>query len=475
MKADTLNVPDGLVVWPKRVSGCGILCGVSGELLIRGEIVTMDESRRGISDGAVVSVNGRIDFVGDVAEAVDRHPSATVLGGPSSIVTPGLINAHQHLTGDRLIRSCIPEDIDSDESIFSWAVPVHAEHTADDDELTATLGAAEAVLNGVTTIIEAGTVARVDRVADALRNVGLRARIGRWGWDVDDAPHAAPTEEVLDRQREVLDLVPVGGLVEGGVTLVGHDLMSDALVSGAADLARERGAGMTMHISPHRRDPQSYLDRVGVRPIVHFDRLGVLGRHLLLAHAVHLDTAEAELIVRSESAVATCPWAYLRLAQGFQANHRHDWIRSNGGRLALGTDSENAGDAIDILRVASLLVGMIRDRSEDHLSMTSADGFALATVDGAEAVGLGRTVGSLEVGKRADIVIHDATRLELTPRGTDPVRQLVWASDGRSVVDVVVDGRVVVRDRRVVTVDLAPFAEAAVERQRFMLSRVGRP
>ncbi|MGB1722931.1 MAG: amidohydrolase family protein [Ilumatobacteraceae bacterium] len=448
---------------------------MDGELLIRGQIVTMDGTRRVISDGAVVAVEGRIEFVGDAGDAVNRHPSATVLGGPSSIVTPGLVNAHQHLTGDRLIRSCIPEDIDSDESIFLWAVPVHAEHTPDDDELTATLGAAEAVLNGVTTIIEAGTVAHVDRVAQALGMLGLRARVGRWGWDIDDAPHAAPTDEVLQLQREVLDLLPAGGLVESGVTLVGHDLMSDALVSGAADLARERGVGMTMHISPHRRDPQSYLDRVGVRPIVHFDRLGVLGRHLLLAHAVHLDAEEAELVVESGSAVASCPWAYLRLAQGFQANHRHDWIRSNGGRLALGTDSENAGDAIDILRTASLFVGLVRDRSEDHLSMTSADGFALATIDGAEAVGLGDTVGSLEVGKRADIVVHDANRLELTPLGTDPVRQLVWAADGRSVVDVVVDGRVVVRDGRVVTVDLEPFVDAAVERQQFMLSRVGRP
>ncbi|MGB0800610.1 MAG: amidohydrolase family protein, partial [Ilumatobacteraceae bacterium] len=352
---------------------------------------------------------------------------------------------------------------------------LHAQITTTAAAATAGATGATAAANGVTTIIEAGTVAHVDRVAQALGTLGLRARVGRWGWDIDDAPHAAPTDEVLQLQREVLDLLPAGGLVESGVTLVGHDLMSDALVSGAADLARERGVGMTMHISPHRRDPQSYLDRVGVRPIVHFDRLGVLGRHLLLAHAVHLDAEEAELVVESGSAVASCPWAYLRLAQGFQANHRHDWIRSNGGRLALGTDSENAGDAIDILRTASLFVGLVRDRSEDHLSMTSADGFALATIDGAEAVGLGDTVGSLEVGKRADIVVHDANRLELTPLGTDPVRQLVWAADGRSVVDVVVDGRVVVRDGRVVTVDLEPFVDAAVERQQFMLSRVGRP
>lgn len=452
---------------------CGILFDVSTELAVHGDIVTMDAERRVIADGAVVASAGEIIFVGSAAEARLAYPSAEVIGGASSIVTPGLVNGHQHLTGDRLIRSCIPEDIDSDESIFSWAVPVHAAHTGDDDELTATLGAAEAMLNGITTIIEAGTVAHVDRVAKALNRIGVRARVGCWGWDVADAPHAAPANEVIDRQREVLELLPAGARVEGGVTLVGHDLMSDELLVGASDLARLRGAGMTMHISPHRRDPASYLDRCGVRPIVHFDTLGVLGRHLLLAHAVHLDADEAQRVVESATAVASCPWAYLRLAQGYQANHRHDWMRAHGGRLVLGTDSENAGDAIDILRAAALFVGLVRDRSEDHHSLTATDGFALATIDGAEAVGLGDRIGSLEVGKRADIVVHDSARLEFTPRSTDPVRQLVWASDGRSVADVVVDGQVIVRDRRVVSVDLAPFVEAAAERQRFMLERAG--
>jgi 5-methylthioadenosine/S-adenosylhomocysteine deaminase len=325
----------------------------------------------------------------------------------------------------------------------------------------------------VTTTIEAGTVAHPSRVADALHRVGMRARIGTWGWDVDDAPYAAPADEVLDRQRDVLDAHPAGGVVEGGVTLVGHDLMSDELLAGASSLARERGAGLTFHISPHGADPVSYLDRTGVRPIVHFDRLGALGPHVLLAHAVHLDQAEIELVVGSRTAIATCPWAYLRLAQGFVANHRHDWFFAHGGRLALGADAENAGDAIDLLRVAALFVGLVRDRAEDPMSITAADGFALATVLGAEAVGLGDRVGSIEVGKRADLVLHDLTAPQFTPRATDPVRQLVWASDGRTVTDVVIDGRVVVRDRACVTVDLAPLRAEAAARQRFMLDQVG--
>jgi 5-methylthioadenosine/S-adenosylhomocysteine deaminase len=443
------------------------------DLLVCGEIITMDPERRVISGGAVAVDDGAIIEVGDAAALRAANPGATIVGGADSLVTPGLINAHQHLTGDRLVRSCIPEDIDSESSIFDWAVPIHSHHTPDDDELTATLGALEALRNGVTTTIEAGTVAHPDRVAAALDRVGMRARIGTWGWDIEDAPYAGPVDEVLDRLRSVLASRPAGGMVEGGVTLVGHDLMSDELLVEATALARERGVGMTFHISPHGRDPVSYLERTGERPIVHFDRLGVLGPHLLLAHAVHLDEAEIGLVVGSGAAIATCPWAYLRLAQGFALNHRHDWFLDNGGRLALGADAENAGDAIDLLRVAALFIGLVRDRSEDATSITSAEGFALATVGGAEAVGLGDRVGSIEVGKRADLVVHDLTRPQFTPRSTDLVRQLVWASDGRTVADVVVDGRVVVRDGECITVDVAGLRAEAADRQAFMLDQVG--
>jgi 5-methylthioadenosine/S-adenosylhomocysteine deaminase len=300
----------------------------------------------------------------------------------------------------------------------------------------------------------------------------MRARIGTWGWDVDGAPYAAPADEVLDRQRAVLDAHPAGGLVEGGVTLVGHDLMSDELIAGASELARHRGVGLTFHISPHAGDPASYLDRTGVRPLVHLDRLGVLGRHVVLAHAVHLDQTEAEIVLASGAAVASCPWAYLRLAQGFVANHRHDWLYAQGGRLALGCDAENAGDAIDLLRVAALFVGLVRDRSTDPFSITSHDGLALLTSRGAEAVGLAHRIGSIEVGKRADLVVHDRSSVAFTPIAPDPVPQLVWASDGRSVRDVVVDGQVVVRGGVCTSVDVEPLRAEAVLRQRFMLERV---
>ncbi|MCU1366068.1 MAG: putative hydrolase [Ilumatobacteraceae bacterium] len=438
--------------------------------IVRGTIVTMDPERGVISDGAVVVIGQTIAAVGSFADLSAAYQGATVTGSADDVVTPGYVNAHQHVTGDRLIHSCIPDAIDSQEAIFGWAVPIHSAHTGDDDELSASLAAVEALTNGVTCTLEAGTVAHPERVADALQRAGMRAMLGQWGWDVDDAPFAAPADEVLDRQRRMLDLLPPGnGLVEAWVTLVGHDLMSDDLVSRASALARERAVGITFHMSPHGGDAVSYLARTGRRPLLHLDDLAALGRHVVIAHGVHLDDAEVEVVLRTETAIAACPWAYLRLAQGVTVAGRHGELFRRGGRLALGCDAENAGDAVDILRAAALFVGLERDRTMDAFSITGHHGLELATIRGAEAVGKATSIGSLEVGKQADIVVHDTSGPQWLPRSTDPVLQLIWASDGRSVREVLVAGRRVVADGRCTTVDVDSLRAEATARRDFLL------
>ena len=444
--------------------------GHEAGLLVRGgDVVTMDAARTVLRDGAVLVKGSTIAALGKFSDLQRENPEAVIIGDADGVVTPGYINAHQHLTGDRLVHSCIPDAIDSQEAIFGWAVPVHGAHTGDDDELSAMLASIEAVMNGVTCTIEAGTVAHPLRVAAGVRRVGMRASIGQWGWDVDGAPFAAPATEVLARHVALLDALPAGDLVEAWVTLVGHDLMSDELVAGASDLARARGVGLTFHMSPHSGDPASYLARTGRRPFVHLDGLGALGPHVLVAHAVHLDDEELDVVVRTDTAVASCPWAYLRLAQGFTAAGRHGELVARGTRIALGCDSENAGDAVDVLRAATLFVGLARDLACDPFSLTAHDGLALATIAGAAAIGKQHQIGSLELGKQADIVVHDTTGPQWLPRSQDVVLQLIWASDGRSVSDVVIAGQPVVRGGKCVTVDVdALRIEARSRRDHFL-------
>jgi 5-methylthioadenosine/S-adenosylhomocysteine deaminase len=442
-------------------------------LVIGHDVVTMNARREIICDGAVAVDGSSIVAVDKSSTLRARFPDADVLGDSRAVVTPGFVNAHQHLTGDRLIRSAIPDDLAPGASIFEWAVPVHAHHNGDDDELSATLSCLEQVTNGITTVVEAGTVAHPDRVAAALRTVGLRGAIGMWGWDVDDAPFAAPAEEVLDRQRALVERWRDDDLVDGWITLVGHDLMSDDLLSGASALARELHTRLTFHISPSPADAIAYLARCGVRPLVHFERLGALGPHVLLAHAVHLDDEECDIVTRTSSAIAYTPWAYLRLGQGVSAYGRHGALHRQGARIALGCDSENASDALDPLRVAALAAGIAKDQTLDPTSFGAHDAFEMLTIRGADAIGMADRIGSLEPGKRADLVVHDTSGPHWAPRSADPIVQLVWASDGRSVRDVIVDGRPVVRDGRCTTVDLDALRGAAEDAAAHLLQRAG--
>ena len=441
-------------------------------LVLGGRVVTQDAARRVLDGFGVAIAGGVITALEPSAELKARFPHVPVLDASDGVVIPGLIDAHQHLTADPLVRSLVPDDITSDQAIFDWATPLHAVLTPQDDEIGALLTAVECLRHGTTTVIEAGTVAHPERVAAGMLAAGARGGVGCWGWDTPGLPYAASAAEVLDRQAAVLRAYPQGGRVEGWVTLVGHDLASDALLQGAAELARAHGCGLTFHLSPTEADVTGYLSRRGLRPVAHLDALGVLGAHLLLAHAVWIDEAELELLLETRTAIAYCPWTYLRLAQGVTRAGRHGAFARRGGRLALGCDSVNAGDLADVHRAAALAVGLARDAAIDPAFATAADGLDWATCKGAEAVGLGARVGSLEVGKRADLVVHEMSGPSWRPRGRADLN-LIWGTDGRSVRDVVVDGEIVIRGRVSTKVDEAELAAKAQEVQAALLRRAG--
>ncbi len=453
----------------------GTATGADVVLVAGGDVLCCDEAQTLVRTGAIAIAGETIVGVGPLDQMRQGFPGAREHDARDCLVTPGFVNAHQHLTGDPLVRSTIPDGLPSHETIFGWAVPIHAQHTPDDDELSALVASVEALECGVTTLVEAGTVADPDRVVAGMRAAGIRGTIGRWGWDLDDpaAPYAAPADEVLDRLRALCERYPPGGDIVGWVTLVGHDLATDELLGGAADLARALGTGMTLHISPGPGDAEAYLARCGRRPVEHFADLGMLGRHLLLGHAVHLSDAEVALVLETATAVAFCPWAYLRLAQGAGPHGRIPELLADArGRVALGCDSHNAGDRPDVLDAAKLTAGLFGDARLDPALVGAKRALEMATRLGAEAIGLGHETGSIEIGKRADLVLHDLTRTEWLPYG-NPVLQLVWGAGSRTVRDVFVAGRQVVAGGRATTVDRAAVRAQANEARRALLARAG--
>ncbi|MBO4208734.1 amidohydrolase family protein [Micromonospora echinofusca] len=433
----------------------------------------MAADRAVVTDATIAVAAGRIAAVGATADLRRRFPGTPELDATGCVVVPGMVNAHQHTTADPLTRSTIPDDVSAQEAIFGWSVPMHAVLTGDDDELSATLAAVDSLTRGVTTLLDPGTVAHPDRVAAGLTTAGIRGRVGRWGWDTPGQPYAMPVADSLAAQEETVRALPADGLVTGWITLVGHDVVSDDLFVGAAELAERLDVGVTWHISPGDNDPAAYAIRTGTRPVLHFRRLGVLGPRLLLGHAVWLDDAELDAVLDTRTAIVSCPAAYLRLGQGYTRAGRHAEFARRGGRLALGCDSHNAGDVPDVLRAAWLLAALDRDGSGDPTRALRADeAFALATIRGAEAVGMAGLIGSIEVGKAADLVVLDTREVSWLPPG-DLATHLVWGAPSHTVRDVLVDGAVVVRDRRVTTVDLDALATEAAARSAALLRRAG--
>ncbi|MGH9136178.1 MAG: amidohydrolase family protein [Acidimicrobiales bacterium] len=444
------------------------------DLLIAGDwVVTMDEARTMIRDGAVAVGGDRIVDVGPRRDLAVKWPAARRIGGAGRIVVPGFVNAHQHLTGDRLARSTIPDSVQSSAAIFEWAVPLHAAHDGDDDELSATAALVDAVTKGITFTVEAGTVGHPERLLAAFDRVGVGGTLGSWGSDTAGLPFSGDVATVIDRQRHVLEVTAGHPSVRGWVTLVGHDLMTDDLVVAASDLARAADTQLTFHLSPTAADAEAYLARTGSRPLVHLARLGALGTHVLIAHCVHVDDAEVDVLVGTDAAVACCPWAYLRLGQGVTTAGRHDELVDRGGRVAIGCDTENAGDRVDVLAAAALATGLARDRRGDFAAVGAHSALELATIAGAKALGLGHELGSLEPRKRADVVVIDTTSPAWSPMVGDPVLSLVWGPGATSVSDVVCGGRIVVSDGRCTTVDtdqLRDEVQAASDR---LLRRAG--
>ncbi len=419
-------------------------------------VVTMNAGREVITDASVAITDDKIVAVGKTADLADRFSASEVIDGARFVVTPGLVNTHVHLTGEPLTKSFVPENLSFDELIFHWLVPMYAMYSEEEERLSAQLAAAEMLKSGTTSFLEAGTVKYVDSVVDALVGIGIRARIGKWIWDLpQEVPELLMTteqaianlERTLAHHREV-----AGGRIQAWSMVLGHTTCSDELWSAAAEASRRWETGMNFHMSHGPGDPIGFLDSYGERPMVHLDKLGVLAPSTVVAHAVHIDDDELSALAHSGCSVAHCPTAALRCAIGVSQIGRVPEMVAAGINVSIGIDGNNASNYADMMRATYLVAGLYKDSRQDPSMFRAEKAYEMATLGGAKSINAEAEVGSIEVGKKADLVLHDRLRPEWTPLH-NVAEQLVWSADGRGVHTVFVDGLKVVDDYRLTTID----------------------
>lgn len=447
-------------------------------LIANAIVVTMNAERQVIHDGAVAIKNDRLAAVGKSDDVKASVTAREVIDGRRFVITPGLVNSHIHVTGEPLTRGFVPDNIPFEEAVWKWVSPLHFFYTEEDERISAQLAALEMLKSGTTCFLEGGTINHLDAVVDGLTEIGIRGRVGQRVSDLTDRPGnpAESTNAAIKILVDEMERYPCAGgaRVAAWPILIGHTICSDELWRAAKQLSVAHGSGFSFHMSPASHDPEWFLANHNRRPLEHLADLEVLGDNVIATHLVHVNESEVDLMAQTGTSVAHCPTTALKVAYGITQIGLFPEMAERGVNIAIGTDGNNASNYSDLMRATYLVAGLFKDARRSPKIFPAEQAFAMATLNGAKALMLQDEIGSLEPGKKADLVLHDIDRPEWRPL-LNVANQLVWAADGRSVHSVFVDGVKVVDNFRCTTIDEEPFYERVQQAARAITERSGLP
>jgi putative selenium metabolism protein SsnA len=429
---------------------------LSRKLLVKGGItVTMDPKRRVVQDGGVTMEDGRIVAVGPVDDVSRGFGAEEVLDARGCIVMPGLICGHTHLYGIALRGSALgvkpPSDFLQILQRLWW--PVDEALTNDDAYATALAAGAESLQYGTTCYADTYSAPNaiegsLDQIALASNEVGIRGIISF------EATERRNEREGARGLQENLRFIARRdrGRAMGMISLHASFTVSDDLISRGAEASREHRVPLTIHVSEGPNDVYHNVERYGKRSVERLNDAGLLSPRSVLAHCVHLDNREIELIAKKSASVVHNPMSNMLNAVGVASLME---MTDQGVNVGLGNDGY-IFDMFENMRAAFLLQRVAR---RDPNRPSPQEVLEMCTVNAAKAYGLS-SLGSIEVGKRGDVILVKPSFMA-TPYSGSIYSYIINGLRGPDVRDVVVDGEVVVRNKRLLKVDV-PKSEARV-------------
>jgi cytosine/adenosine deaminase-related metal-dependent hydrolase len=451
--------------------------------------LTVDEDDRVVEDAALALEGGRILAVGPTEEVLAAHPPRSfdeVRDGRGLGAVPGFVDTHVHLS-ETLSRAVFPDNLTTRAWVFNWAKPFYAHVDPEDERVSVLLGTSEMLRCGTTCFLDMGSQHDAGITVRAAGEVGLRGVTGRHAADVppDEIPPGW-TDEMVEHHffanaDEALDVLEDQvrswnghgeGRIRCWVNIEGKEPCSPELHVGARELAERLGVGTTYHLATSIQEAQVSERKHGRWPVGRIAELGGLGPNLVIAHGVAIRDDEIPLLAEHDTKVAFCPSTSLKLGKGATAIGRYPELREAGVTVGVGTDGVAAAGNMNLMRQLYLVAGLFKDARIDADQVGARVALRMATIDGARALGWDDEIGSLEPGKRADVVLFDLDHFEWTPYD-DPLQALVWSVSPASIAETWVDGRPLYRDGRVVTVDEPALRVEARERAAAISRRAG--
>jgi 8-oxoguanine deaminase len=443
-------------------------------------LVTMDGQRRELRDAGLFARDGVIEQVGPSADLPETADVVLDLGG--HIVLPGLINCHHHL--DQVLTRNLPAGQNT--NLFPWLrahYRVWGSRTPEDTRTAVIVGCAELARSGCTTVFDHAYVfqngCQVDDQIHAAAEIGVRFVVSRGSMSLGESQGGLPPDDCVESEDAILsdslrviqqyhDSKP-GSMLQIVLAPCSPFSVTADLMRESAKLAREYGVKLHTHLCETLDEERFTLQHMGMRPVAYMETLDWVGDDVWYAHAVHVNDDEVRLFASKGAGVCHCPSSNMRLASGIAPVKKY---LDAGVRTGLGVDGSASNDGSNLLvevREAMLLARLkmglrppegpmtvlsTSDPLRANEWMTAREALEMATIGGAAVLGRD-DIGSLEPGKRADFFTLDLNAVEYAGGLSDPVAAVVFCAPTRAR-HTIVDGRLIVDDGEIVTLDLAP-------------------
>jgi 5-methylthioadenosine/S-adenosylhomocysteine deaminase len=431
-------------------------------LIKGGTLVTMDDDDS-IVRGDLLIRDGRIASLGETEETAD-----IVVEAAGCAVLPGFIQTHIHLC-QTIFRGGA-----DDLSLLAWLKkrvwPMEAAHTPDSVRASALLGVAELIKGGTTCALTMETVNHTDEVFKVVDETGFRATVGKCMMDKgNDVPSALSenTQASIKASIELLEAWHGKGDGRIGFCFAPRFALSctSELLSQVAKLARAHNVIVHTHASENRNECALVKQDTGLDNVLYLDSLGLSGPHVVLAHCVHLESAELDTLANRRTNVAHCPSSNLKLGSGIAPITA---MLERGISVSLGADGAACNNRLDMFTEMRSMA-LMQKALHGPEALPAGQALRIATMGGAKALGLAKEIGSLESGKRADVIVVNLNSVHSTPHARDLVSALVYSAQTSDVKTVIIDGWLVMKDKELLTIDeLSACGDAARESEQLM-------
>jgi 5-methylthioadenosine/S-adenosylhomocysteine deaminase len=422
-------------------------------IIAGGTIVTMDATRRIIDNGAIAVTDGRIVAVGPRAEVEKSYQARETIDAKDRVIIPGLINGHTHIPMT-LFRG-LADDLDLQDWLTKYIFPAEAKNVSEEFVRVGTrLGLAEMIRGGTTTYCDMYYFE--DAIAEETAKAGVRGVLGETVIDFPVADNKTNAEAMAYVEKFVKRWQG-NNLIVPAIAPHAPYTVSEEHLKAVRAFSDRTEAPIVTHISETKREVDDSIKAKGASPIDYLDRIGFLNNRVIAAHVVWPSDGEIELLKKLGVGVVHNPQSNMKLAAGVAPVPK---MLKAGVKLGLGTDGAASNNDLNMWEEMDTAAKLHKVFSGDPKVISAQEAFEMATIHGAAALHLDKEIGSLEVGKRADVVIVEQNSLNQTPL-YNLYSDLVYATKASDVLTVVINGRTLMRDRKLLTLDEAAIKASA--------------